>query len=181
MIVFDYAFYGKDKLWLKYYRRGLAYEVDTHRSASPCYTGQCYGRSPPSGAGREAAGPTSVVSSHTGIDPALFPIRILRAEPKAFTNGTIYVMRAAALTTFTLATMTTELTTMGRILPSPVRIMQSIWKSRAATKTDELSGVLTEDKDPWTPVREGLTLGKMDREALDRTFANGDLVIRIPP
>ena len=35
MIVFDYAFYGKDKLWLKYYRRGLAYKVDTHRSASP--------------------------------------------------------------------------------------------------------------------------------------------------
>ena len=35
MIVFRYAFYGKDKLWLKYYRRGQSYEVDTSRPSSP--------------------------------------------------------------------------------------------------------------------------------------------------
>ena len=34
MIVFDYAFYGRDKLWLKYFRRGTTYEIDTDRSSS---------------------------------------------------------------------------------------------------------------------------------------------------
>ena len=60
----------------------------THIAPLPLdYTGHCYGRSPPSGAGREAAGHTSKASSHIGTDPAPLPVRILRAQPKAFTNG----------------------------------------------------------------------------------------------
>ena len=147
MMVFDYAFYGKDKLWLKYYRRGLAYEVDTNRSASPRLYGTML-RSVASFGG----GPGSRWTCFRSFKPfwngpGSFPVRILRAVPMTFTNGTIYIMRASALTTFTLATLTTYLTTMGHILQSPVRKMQSIWRSRAATKTDELSGVLTEDRD----------------------------------
>ena len=34
MIVFDYSFYGKNKLWVKYFRRGSTYEIDTDRSSS---------------------------------------------------------------------------------------------------------------------------------------------------
>ena len=35
MIVFRYAFYGKFKLWLTYYRRGQSYEIETSRPESP--------------------------------------------------------------------------------------------------------------------------------------------------
>ena len=35
MIVFRYAFYGKGKLWLTYYRRGQSYEIETSRPESP--------------------------------------------------------------------------------------------------------------------------------------------------
>ena len=35
MIVFRYAFYGKDKLWLTYYRRGQSYAIETSRPESP--------------------------------------------------------------------------------------------------------------------------------------------------
>ena len=73
------------------------------------YTGQCYGRSPPAGAGREAAGHTSEALSHIGrVPPTLWS---LRAVPNTFKIGTIYDMRAPALTTFTLATLTTNMTT----------------------------------------------------------------------
>ena len=34
MVVFDYYFYGKNKLWLKYYRRGQSFELDTDRPTS---------------------------------------------------------------------------------------------------------------------------------------------------
>ena len=40
MIIFNYAFYGKDKLWIKYYRRGLACQADTSRSSSPRLCGK---------------------------------------------------------------------------------------------------------------------------------------------
>ena len=35
MIIFDYAFYGKNRLWIKYYRRGQSFEIDTDRPTSP--------------------------------------------------------------------------------------------------------------------------------------------------
>ena len=34
MIVFEYSFYGRDKLWMKHFRRGSTYEIDTDRSSS---------------------------------------------------------------------------------------------------------------------------------------------------
>ena len=34
MVVFDYSFYNKNKLWLKYYRRGRSFEIDTDRPSS---------------------------------------------------------------------------------------------------------------------------------------------------
>ena len=34
VIVFDYSFYDKNKLWIKYFRRGSTYEIDTDRSSS---------------------------------------------------------------------------------------------------------------------------------------------------
>ena len=137
------------------------------------FTGLCYGRSPPSGAGREAAEHTSRNSSHSGADPPPMPLRILRAVPKTFANGTIYVMRASAQTTFMLATLTMTLTTMGQFLQSLERKNQ-IWKSSAATKTDELSGVLTEDKDQNPLVQDALTLGSNSRGSPDKFFANGN-------
>ena len=35
MIIFAYSFYGKNTLWLKYYRRGHSFEIETDRSSSP--------------------------------------------------------------------------------------------------------------------------------------------------
>ena len=35
MIVFDCSFYGKNKLWIKYYRRGRSFEIETDRALSP--------------------------------------------------------------------------------------------------------------------------------------------------
>ncbi len=35
MIVFDYAFYGKANLWLRFFRRNVSYELDTCRKDSP--------------------------------------------------------------------------------------------------------------------------------------------------
>ena len=51
------------------------------------YTGHCYGRSPPSGAGREAAGHISKSLRDSGsLDPTPGPVWILRAAPKTFTK-----------------------------------------------------------------------------------------------
>ena len=51
------------------------------------YMGLCYGRSPPAGAGQEAAGHTSEALGHIGrIPPVLWS---LRAMPNTFTIGTI--------------------------------------------------------------------------------------------
>ena len=35
MMIFDYAFYGQNRLWIKYYRRGQSFEMDTDRPTSP--------------------------------------------------------------------------------------------------------------------------------------------------
>ena len=35
MVVFEFSFYGKNKLWLKYYRRGQSFEMDTDRPTPP--------------------------------------------------------------------------------------------------------------------------------------------------
>ena len=35
MIVFDYSFYGKNKLWVEYYRRGQSFATDTDRPTPP--------------------------------------------------------------------------------------------------------------------------------------------------
>ena len=59
MIVFDYAFYGKEKLWIRL--------IQIAPLPLDC-TGHCYGRSPPAGAGREAAGHTSKNSGEYGME-----------------------------------------------------------------------------------------------------------------
>ena len=64
---------------------------------------------PPAGAGREAAGHTSEVLDHIGcIPPVLWSLRTMS---NTFTIGTIYVIRAPTLTTFTLVTLTMTMTT----------------------------------------------------------------------
>ena len=86
--------------------------ADTDRASSPRLYGtqlHSYGRSPPAGAGREAAGHTSKNSREYGDPNPITPreIWILRAEPKTFTNGNIYVIGTSVQTTFTLTTLTT--------------------------------------------------------------------------
>ena len=50
------------------------------------FMGLCYGRSPLSGAGREAAGYTSRNSSHSGVDPPPAQLNFLRIVPQIFIN-----------------------------------------------------------------------------------------------
>ena len=172
MIVSDYAFYSKDKLWIRYYRRGSAYGT----------MGHCYGRSPPSGAGREAAGRTSRNLSEFGVPDPVTPWSVwkLRAEPKTFTDGNIYVV-GTSVATFTLATLATTLTTKGLFHHAPARHLLKIRQSRAATKTDELSGVLIEDRDSKTLAKKDLIPGSLSKELQEMFIDNGNRSIRIPP
>ena len=123
----------------------------------------------PLGAGREAAGRTSKALVTAGSIRA--PIDSdSPAVPKTFTNGTIYVIGTRVpLTTFTLLTLTTMLTTFS--VRKLRRIAQKrrthiTMQSRAATKTDELSGAFIEVSDPQNLKMEGSSPGRIHTEIL---------------
>ena len=116
------------------------------------YMGSCYGRSPPEGAGWEAAGRTSMpMENHGSVMPKETQLRS-KGSTHRFTLWTIYVMMTRrVMTTFTILTTATTFTLwMNFQYHRQLRYI----RSHAATKIDVLSGELLEDieKNPLSNV-----------------------------
>ena len=179
MIVFNFSFYGKIKLWVKYYRRGRSFEVETDKAFFPQdYTGACYVRSPPEETGREAAGPTSKhMAEHRNRVPERITLRI-QGTTIRFTVRPIYIMTTLRfMTTFTIWTTATTFTLW---IFHYTRVLSTV-RSKAATKIDALSGeplgVIVQNQ----LFLEDLPQGKLSSKKHVEVTDNGNLNARIPP
>ena len=107
------------------------------------YMGSCYGRSPPEGAGWEAAGRTSMpMENHGSVMPKETQLRS-KGSTHRFTLWTIYIMMTRrVMTTCTILTTATTFTLW--MIFQYHRQLRYI-RSHAATKIDALSGELLED------------------------------------
>ena len=174
MIVFDYSFYGKNKLWMKYYRRGLSFEMETDRPASPRLYGIMLRSIAPRGGGPgsrwtylQAYGRSWKTSAQRG------------SSQSQGHKPPIYIMTThRVMTTFTLWTTATTFTLC---LIFQYRVPLRPIRSKAATKIDALSGERHEDIDQHPPMLDGWPPEKVSNKRLAETSDNGNLNARIPP
>ena len=143
MAVLAYSFYGNKSLWVRYYRRGLASEIKTTRSSSPTLYGMMLRSVAPRGGGPGSRWTHFRASSRhwtTRSSPNSSGMDNSRSSTNIYLWSHLSYEGASPLTTFTISTTETTCATGMALITSSSRDL--LYQSRAATKTDALSGVL---------------------------------------